>query len=193
MPKLWSQTVEAHRHEVRDAIQAATARLVSEQGVRSVTMSRIAQETGIGRATLYKYFPNVESILRAWHERRIDDHLQELVAASENRADPFDRLAAVLNAYGLIAHGSRGHRDTELASLMHGHHEGHDRAERQLRQLLRKVLYDAIPTGKVRDDVAVDELVEYCLHSLSAAGRLTSKPAVRRLVDLTIAGLQPPK
>lgn len=34
-----------------------------------MTMSRIAEEIGIGRATLYKYFPDVEAILLAWHER----------------------------------------------------------------------------------------------------------------------------
>lgn len=47
-----------------------TAALVAEQGLTSVTMSRIAKESGIGLATLYKYFPDVESILLAWHERR---------------------------------------------------------------------------------------------------------------------------
>lgn len=192
MPKLWSQTVESHRHEVREAIQDSAARLVSEQGLRSVTMSQIAQETGIGRATLYKYFPNVESILQAWHERQIHDHLQELADASESTTDPFDRLTAVLNAYALIAHGSRGHRDTELAALMHSHQGAHDHAERQLRQILRKVLIDAIAAGDVRNDVAPDELTEYCLHALSASNRLPSKPAVRRLVDVTIAGLQHP-
>jgi AcrR family transcriptional regulator len=192
MPKLWSETVEAHRHEVRDAIQEATARLVTEQGLRSVTMSEIAQETGIGRATLYKYFPSVESILQAWHERQIHDHLHELTAACENAADPSDRLSGVLNAYGLIAYESRGHRDTELAALLHGHHGSHDHAEKQLRQLLRKILIEAKEAQGVRDDVAVEELVEYCLHALNASNRLPSKAAVGRLVDITIAGLRPP-
>lgn len=42
--------------------------LVAERGLRSVTMSEIAQRVGIGRATVYKYFSDVESILLAWHE-----------------------------------------------------------------------------------------------------------------------------
>jgi AcrR family transcriptional regulator len=56
MPKLWNETIEAHRREVRDAILDNTAALVAEHGLLSVTMSQIAEETGIGRATLYKYF-----------------------------------------------------------------------------------------------------------------------------------------
>ena len=38
-------------------------------------MSQIAEQTGIGRATLYKYFPDVEAILLAWHERQVTGHL----------------------------------------------------------------------------------------------------------------------
>jgi hypothetical protein len=32
--------------------------------------------SGIGRATLCKYFPNVESILAVWHERHVASHLR---------------------------------------------------------------------------------------------------------------------
>ncbi|HKA49020.1 MAG TPA: helix-turn-helix domain-containing protein, partial [Candidatus Dormibacteraeota bacterium] len=57
MPKLWKETIEAHRREVGEAILDTTVALVIEHGLRSVTMSQIADQTGIGRATLYKYFP----------------------------------------------------------------------------------------------------------------------------------------
>jgi AcrR family transcriptional regulator len=67
VPKLWNETIEEHRRAVRDAVLKTTAALVTEQGLRGVTMSRIAEDSGIGRATLYKYFPDVESILAAWH------------------------------------------------------------------------------------------------------------------------------
>jgi AcrR family transcriptional regulator len=190
MPRLWADTVDTHRHEVREAIQNVTLQLVAEQGLLSVTMSQIAEQTGIGRATLYKYFPDVESILRAWHERKIDNHLQELIAASESATDPFDRLAAVLHTYALIAHGSRGHRDTDLAALLHSHHESHTHAEQQLQRLVRKLLSDAIAAGTVRNDASAEELTKYCLHALSASNSLPSKPAVRRLVEVTLSGLR---
>ena len=94
MPKLWTDTVEEHRRAVRDAVLAATAKLVAQQGLTSVTMSGIAAETGIGRATLYKYFPDVETILTAWHERQVASHLQHL-ATVRDQADHADRLEAV--------------------------------------------------------------------------------------------------
>jgi AcrR family transcriptional regulator len=191
MPKLWAETVATHRHEVSEAIQDAAVTLVNEQGLLSVTMSQIAQEAGIGRATLYKYFPDIETILRAWHERQIQDHLQQLEEASVSANDPFGRLAAVLHSYALIVHGARGHRDTELAALLHGHHESHSHAERQLRQILRKLLHAGATARTVRSDVSPDELSEYCLAGLSAANRLSSKAAVQRLVDVTLSGLRP--
>src|SRR5215510_13315451 len=48
VPKLWNETIEAHRREVGDAILDTTAALVSKHGLRAVTMSQIAQQTGIG-------------------------------------------------------------------------------------------------------------------------------------------------
>src|SRR3954467_8651396 len=102
MPRLWNETIEAHRRAVRDATLDATAALVAGHGLASVTMSQIAEETGIGRATLYKYFPDVEAILAAWHDRQVTGHLQQLAETREQAGDPSQRLAAVLEAYAFI-------------------------------------------------------------------------------------------
>jgi AcrR family transcriptional regulator len=190
LPKLWNETIEAHRREVRDAIFGTTARLVAEHGLRSVTMSQIAEETGIGRATLYKYFPDVEAILFAWHERQIAGHLEQLADVRDQADHPDERLQAVLEAYALIAHESHGRHDSELAALLH-RDEQVGRAQQQLRTMIRELLSEGAETGDLRDDVAPDELASYCLHALTAAGGLPSKAAVRRLVAVTLAGLRP--
>jgi AcrR family transcriptional regulator len=189
VPKLWSRTIEAHRREVRDAILDTTAALVDEHGLLSVTMTQVAAEAGIGRATLYKYFPDVEAILLAWHERQITGHLEHLRRLGDQRGDAGDRLAAVLEAYALISHASRGHHDAQVAAFLH-RDEHVDRAQQELRDMIRSLLTEAAATGAVRDDVAPDELATYCLHSLAAARSLPSQAAVRRLVALTLAGLR---
>src|SRR2546423_6607627 len=102
VPRLWNQTIEAHRHQVRDAILDTTAALVAEHGLRSVTMLQIAQRTGIGRATLYKYFPDVEAILVAWHQQHVAAHLDQLAAIRDREEAPGARLGAVLAAYAHI-------------------------------------------------------------------------------------------
>jgi len=187
MPKLWNDTIEKHRRAVRDATLDTTAALVAEHGLLSVTMSQIAEETGIGRATLYKYFPDVEAILFAWHERQVAGHLEHLAEVRDQAGDAGERLEAVLEAYALISHE---HHATELAALLHrGEHVA--RAQQQLSGLVRDLLTEGAETGDLRDDVAADELASYCLHALTAASSLPSKAAVRRLVTVTLAGLRP--
>ena len=189
MPKLWSETIEAHRQTVREATLDATARLVAEHGLLSVTMSRIAQETGIGRATLYKYFPDVEAILVAWHERQVAEHLQHLAVVRDQAGHAGVRLKAVLEAYALMVHDHEGGGD--LAALLHrGAHVA--RAHQQLRDFVRDLLTEGTTSGEVRDDVAPEELASYCLHAVAAARGLPSKAAVQRLVTVILAGLQPP-
>lgn len=190
MPRLWDETVETHRQAVRDATLDATAGLVAERGLRAVTMSQIADVTGIGRATLYKYFPDIEAVLLAWHEREISTHLRQLEEARDAAGSPGQRLAAVLEAYAGIAHDSHGSHDADLAGLLH--RDEHVAAgEHRLRKLVRDLLTDAAAAGEVRDDVAPDELAAYCLHAIAAAGKLPSKAAVRRLVAVTLSGLRP--
>ena len=191
MPRLWSKTIDAHRREVRDAILNTTAALVAEHGLRSVTMSQIAEETGIGRATLYKYFSDVETILTAWHQRQITGHLEYLATVRDQAEGAGQRLQAVLEAYALISRDSHGHQDTDLAAFLH-RDEQVAGAQRQLRRMIRDLVTDGAKSGDLRDDVSPDELSSYCLHALGAASSLSSKSAVRRLVAVTLAGLRPP-
>ncbi|MEP7041059.1 MAG: TetR/AcrR family transcriptional regulator [Chloroflexota bacterium] len=189
MPKLWTDTIATHRQEVRDAILDSAAAL-AERGLLSVTMSQIAEETGIGRATLYKYFPDVEAILIAWHERQIGAHLELLADVRKRAGNASARLQAVLEAYALISHQSREHHDTELAAFLH--RDQHlARAEGHLCQMIGELLVEAVSAGDVRSDLAPDELANYCLHALSGARSLPSKAAVRRLVAVTLAGMRP--
>ena len=192
VPKLWDETIEAHRRAVHEAILDTTAALVAEHGLTSVTMSQIAEKTGIGRATLYKYFSNVEAILLAWHERQVTDHLEHLAKVRDQAGSAAERLEAVLETYALILHELRLGHDTELVAFLH-RDEQVDRARQQLSDFVRDLLTEGAETGDLRDDVAPDELASYCLHALAAASSLPSKAAVRRLVRVTLAGLRPPR
>ena len=191
MPKLWTETIEEHRREVHDAILDTTAALAAEHGLRSVTMSQIAEGAGIGRATLYKYFPDVDTILFTWHEHQINVHLEYLGRVRDRAGDPGERLEAVLEAYALIVRQSRGNHDSDLAAFLHrGDRVAH--AQQQLRGMIKGLVAEAAKTGVVRDDMTPEELASYCLHAISAASSLPSKTAARRLVTVILAGLQPP-
>ncbi|MFI7644199.1 TetR/AcrR family transcriptional regulator [Nonomuraea sp. NPDC049400] len=181
MPRLWNETIEAHRRDVREAILMHTSVLVAEHGLRSVTMSQIAERAGIGRATLYKYFPDVETILLAWHERQITGHLEHLAQVRDQAGEPAARLRAVLGAYAHISRQSRGHGDGALVAFLH-RDEQVGQAQQQLHGMVRDLLAEGARTGAFRADVVADELATYCLHAVTAARELPSEDAVHRLV-----------
>jgi AcrR family transcriptional regulator len=191
VPQLWTETVQAHRAEVRDAIVAAAAELVGHRGLLSVTMSQIAAAAGIGRATLYKYFPDVEHVLAAWHDRQVAAHLAELAAIGEQPGAVAARLHAVILAYGRICQQREQHSDAALKAALHRNTAADDRPE-QLRAIFTGLITDAVAAGAVRGDVPAAELAAYCISALEAASSTPTPAALTRLVDLVWAGLTAP-
>ena len=189
MPKLWNETIAAHRETVREAILDTTWRLVGEHGLAGVTMSQVAEQVGISRATLYKYFPDAEAIVLAWHDRQVGEHLRQLAAISEQHAaDPAGRLRAVLTGYAFMSRYRGGHPG-DLASFLH-RGTRLDAPQQQLLALVTEVLADAASAGVVRDDMAAEQLASYALHALAAAADLPDEAAVHGLVDLVVDGLR---
>lgn len=167
----------------------AMAALVAERGLVSLTMSQIAERAGVGRATLYKYFPDAQAVLTAWHERQITEHLDRLTAAADPAEPAVVRLRAALQTFAEIQHHSARHHGGELAALLH-RSEHVDRARHRLREFVENLIAEAARDGDVRDDVTAGELADYCLHALTAAGTADNHDAIHRLVTVTLAGLE---
>jgi AcrR family transcriptional regulator len=177
--------VISHRSEVREAILDAAGELVHSAGPIAVTMSRIAEVVGIGRATLYKYFPDVEHVLSAWHERQISAHLSELASLGNHASNPADRLRAVLSGYARIC-ADRGRHGEWGAALHRG--EAMVTAQQRLHDLMTGLVSEAAATGTVRADMPASLLASYCLHALTAASD-TGAGTDAALVDVVWAGL----
>jgi lactoylglutathione lyase len=163
----------------------AVGAVLTEDGPGAITLAHVAARAGIGRATVYKYFPDVDSLLSAWHERHVTEHLTHLAAIGSG--DPRAHLATVLEAH---ARHTRQQPDGDLIARLH-----HGSSARQHRNELRDFLTDLISkgarAGQVRADVPADELAAHALAALGAARELSSEDAVRRLVAVTVAGLEP--
>ena len=189
VPKLWNETIEAHRQTVQDAILDAAHTLARERGITSVRMSEIATTVGIGRATLYKYFPDVESILVARHKRHVAMQLRKLEELRDQTQDPSGRLRVVLTGYAFIAHHRKEHGATDISALVH-RPENISGIEQQLTDLIAGVLADAADAGIVRVDTPSEELAAFALHALTAAAALPDAQAIHRLVAVVTAGLK---
>lgn len=185
MPKLWTDTIEAHHEAVREAVLDQAAKLISKDGLSALTMSRLAETSGIGRATLYKYFGDLQEVLAAWHERHIAEHLRQLHAARERTSDSLEALETVLLTYAMGLWKQRGE---PLAAALHKLPHMPSARDR-LTHFVRVLFETAAKEGRIRSDVPANELAGYALAAIEAAAECGSATAVKRLVSLIMQSL----
>ena len=184
MPRIWAETVDTHRRLVQDAIVDATAELAAEHGPLSVSMSAIAERAGVGRATLYKYFPDVESIFVEWHRREFSERLEQLKALS-TRDDVTLRELAGLVRRGRIDH--RGRKGAAAGILAHTAVAAESvvlgTIEAELVALVAEVVRRLARGNQVRTDHSPKVLARWILHGAHASPELDDRAVVDLLVD----------
>jgi len=182
MPKLWNDTIDAHHEAVGDAIFAATASIISGEGFAALSMARIAQQAGIGRATLYKYFSDLDAVLAAWHERVVSQHLQMVESIAASHDDPSDALRHTLVAYGNMSRRTPDHSHAGVLHNLSHVTKSHD----HLHAHVRKLMQEAVKSGSVRRDIPADELAGFALAAIDNARSAKSERGVERTVDLIL-------
>jgi AcrR family transcriptional regulator len=98
-----SERADAARNRAR--VLEAAARLFGERDGREVTMEQIARAAGVGKATLYRRYPDVPSIAVALldeHERELQEQLIRGDPPLGPGAPPGERLAAFYRAMVML-------------------------------------------------------------------------------------------
>lgn len=93
------ERVDAARNRAR--VLAAAEQVFAVKDARQVTMEDIARAAGVGRATLYRRYPDPASIAAALldeHERQLQEQLMRGAPPLGPGATPSDRLAAFYGA-----------------------------------------------------------------------------------------------
>lgn len=188
MPKLWKDTVEEHRRDVRTAILESAWALARERGVRGVTMGLVAEQAGISRATLYKYFHGIDEMLVAGHAQHVAQHLSHLEALHNEASSAGAGLHAMLRGYAQICFHRGASATADLHGLVHRGDE-HARNSADVTALFTKAVRDAQDREQVRTDMAAEELAAYSLHALEAAGQARSASAIDDLFELVAESL----
>lgn len=178
----WSQTLAARKDQRRRHIAATAAALIDHHGVAGLSMSLLARRAGIARATLYNYFPDLESVLAtvvAEQVRAMTVELDRRLAATTDPAEQLDRtLRALLDWLGRRP-GTGSHADPRLSphviATLHEPLDG-------LRERVRRVLERGVADGTFAATVDPSVHAEFVIRLLFGLRAHTGDARHQRLI-----------
>ena len=86
---------QAKYNQILDALQE----LLENRDIQAISVSEIAQKAGIGKGSIYYYFPSKSAILDALVERNYEKPLQTAKnLAKQTEVSPFTRMAMLFQA-----------------------------------------------------------------------------------------------
>ncbi|MFB9830802.1 TetR/AcrR family transcriptional regulator [Actinoallomurus acaciae] len=141
------------RDHVAAGILDIAAEVLAERG-DSASMVDIAAAAGVARATLYRYFPNRDALLRALYEAAFAD-LDERISDAQLDAAPIDEAIARMTRAVLAA--TNKYRALGLFKKTPGEAQ---QADHRLTAPLRAVFERGAAEGSFRDDLPVQTLAE---------------------------------
>jgi AcrR family transcriptional regulator len=180
----------------RKAILEATARLFLEKGYDHLTMEGIAAEAGVGKQTIYRWWPSRGALVA---ECLTSGGLTPDSLRPPTTGDLRTDLVSWLVAIFRFAEQPGG--DALMRSLIAAAAENEE-VGRLLRGILNvdssltERLQLAVDAGQLRDDAPLTEIGDALVGGviLRALGRSTAEPdAAERLVDVVLTGLVAPR
>lgn len=105
MPRIAAPSIDEHVQRQTARITAAARKSFARHGFRRTDMAAIAAEVGLARNSLYRYFPNKDSILLACIEEDMAPYLEWLDSLSEQVPEARERVLAWVDAQFELATG----------------------------------------------------------------------------------------
>ena len=145
------QTTEAHG-EKRNDILMHCAKLFDKVGYHKASMQMLADEVGLGKPTLYHYFPSKHAILFAIHDAHMNALLDGLIA-DEALGDPFLQLrsACIQILHQIAEHPGYVRAFMDHYEDLEGEMRKTIRAQRRdYLMRIRSIIDNGIESGKLR-------------------------------------------
>lgn len=182
---------EALRDLTAGAIIDSAAKLIAEHG-EAASMEAIATAAGVGRATLYRYFPGRDTLLRAMALASVRE-LTQRIRQADLEAVAFDEAIARL-ARGIIATGSRY---VAVSADSAKYSEIYPDFEAEVVAPIRDLFHRAHATGLLRADLDPDLAMQLFSGLVKAAvdatagGRQGTEEAAAAVTSLFLHGAHP--
>ncbi len=157
------------RDRTAAAIIDSAATVLAERG-EAASMEEIASSAGIGRATLYRYFPNRQALLRAMAAASVQE-LAAQVKEADLEAVPFEEAIARL-ARGILATGSKY---IALSGDGVRHTDAYPEVQVEVVEPIRALFRRAIADGSLRGGFSPDVLMDLFSGLMKGALDATAK------------------
>jgi AcrR family transcriptional regulator len=168
------------QQRVASAILDGAARLFAVEGERA-SMNDVAAAAGVARATVYRYFPNRDTLLDELARTAVADVEARLASARIDTVAPEEGIVRAVRA--LVEGG-----DLFVILARERLRSDPERFERGLARPLRRLIERAQAAGELRDDITSGRLTASLVGLV--AGLLTSTPLLgREDMTATITGL----
>ncbi|MCD8365727.1 MAG: TetR/AcrR family transcriptional regulator [Clostridiales bacterium] len=177
-----------------DKILDALQELLNQKDIKNISVSEIARTAGIGKGSIYYYFPSKEALVDALVERSYKKPLETARhLAEQNEISPFTRMAMI---FQVCVSSSRDFRqqdkqattstDDRAQALLHQKYVRYLVAE--LKPELAEIIRQGIESGDIHFDYP-EALAEIALIVLTVKLDNTIIPSSPEEIENTIDGL----
>lgn len=138
------------KHKARQSqrIIHATLKLVEDEGFSALSMSKVAEVSGVTRQTIYNYFPDVDGIIAAameMHSAAMKQHVEQAIQAASGT---FSKLQAFAAFY--INAASREHSGAINEAILSPHARDQLTAHtNDIKAILCEIIAEGIRSGDV--------------------------------------------
>ena len=173
---------------ILDALQE----LLENHKLQSISVSEIAETAGIGKGSIYYYFPSKDAILEALVERSYEKPLHTAKAlAGRTEISPFIRMAMIFEACRnssseFIKSENNKNSGTQEKSFLHQKYINHIITE--LKPVLAEIIRQGIKAGQICFSDP-DALAEIVLIVLTVKMDNTLIPSSKEDIENTISAL----
>lgn len=180
-------------HMKSEQILDALQELLETKDIEAISVSEIAKTAGIGKGSIYYYFPSKDAILEALIERNYEKPIETAKSLVEQtNISPFMRMAMIFQACRNSSLEFRSHRNVSVShdalenSLLHQKYLNHLVTE--LKPVLTEIIKQGVKNGEIHFDYPA-ALAEIVLIVLAVKIDNTLIPSTPEEIKETILGL----
>jgi AcrR family transcriptional regulator len=184
-----TRTPRADATRNREQLLAVATRVFASAEAEP-SMRAIAREAGVGIATLYRHFPNRESLVDAIYR----DQVVRLTTGARELLDQWEPAAAMrrwMDLFGNWIATKNGMLDTLLAMIESGEIT-HAQTRTELLAAITTILDAGSTTGELRTDVTAEDIAASLIGIFTVAHQFGHEAKTGRLLDLLMDGLRSP-